>query len=33
MWVCGEVCWNADRSLCKQCAPILQEVCGTRTGT
>lgn len=24
-WVCGEVCWNADRSLCKQCAPILQE--------
>jgi hypothetical protein len=24
-WVCGEVCWNAERSLCKQCAPVLQE--------
>ncbi len=24
-WVCKEVCWNAERSLCKSCAPILQR--------
>ncbi|MBV9439761.1 MAG: zinc ribbon domain-containing protein [Candidatus Eremiobacteraeota bacterium] len=24
-WVCGDVCWNEERQLCKQCAPILQE--------
>ena len=24
-WVCKEICWNADRSLCKSCAPILQR--------
>lgn len=24
-WVCGEICWNAERNLCKQCAPVLQE--------
>ena len=24
-WVCKEICWNADRTLCKNCAPILQR--------
>lgn len=24
-WVCHEICWNNDRSLCKNCAPILQR--------
>ena len=24
-WVCHEICWNAERSLCKECAPILQR--------
>jgi len=24
-WVCHEICWNNDRSLCKSCAPILQR--------
>src|SRR5262249_33780992 len=24
-WVCREICWNAERSLCKACAPILQR--------
>jgi hypothetical protein len=24
-WVCPEVCWNVDRSLCDECAPKLQE--------
>jgi len=24
-WVCREICWNAERSLCKNCAPILQR--------
>jgi hypothetical protein len=24
-WVCKEICWNAERSLCKNCAPILQR--------
>jgi len=24
-WVCGEICWNAERSLCTKCAPILQR--------
>jgi DNA-directed RNA polymerase subunit M/transcription elongation factor TFIIS len=24
-WVCREICWNAERSLCKKCAPILQR--------
>ena len=24
-WVCGQVCWNAERSLCTKCAPILQR--------
>jgi hypothetical protein len=24
-WVCPEVCWNAERSLCEECAPNLQE--------
>lgn len=22
-WVCREICWNKERSLCKNCAPIL----------
>ncbi|HWQ08558.1 MAG TPA: zinc ribbon domain-containing protein [Holophaga sp.] len=24
-WVCREICWNAERGLCKACAPILQR--------
>jgi hypothetical protein len=24
-WVCREVCWNVERSLCTRCAPILQR--------
>jgi hypothetical protein len=24
-WVCRDICWNAERSLCKKCAPILQR--------
>lgn len=24
-WVCSQVCWNDEKSLCKQCAPILME--------
>jgi hypothetical protein len=24
-WVCKQVCWNPERGLCKQCAPILAE--------
>jgi hypothetical protein len=24
-WVCREICWNDERSLCKNCAPILQR--------
>jgi hypothetical protein len=24
-WVCRQICWNAERSLCKQCAPIMAE--------
>ena len=24
-WVCKEVCWNADRGLCKECAPDLEQ--------
>lgn len=24
-WVCREICWNADKGLCKQCAPVLTE--------
>src|SRR5580658_3550002 len=22
-WVCEKICWNTDKGLCKQCAPIL----------
>lgn len=24
-WVCQQICWNADKGLCKQCAPNLAE--------
>ena len=24
-WVCGEVCWNAERGLCVGCAPMAQR--------
>jgi hypothetical protein len=24
-WVCPEICWNAARGLCEECAPDLQE--------
>ncbi|MGC8762247.1 MAG: hypothetical protein ACP5VN_01215 [Acidobacteriota bacterium] len=29
-WVCKEICWNAERSLCKNCAPILQRELAAR---
>ena len=30
-WVCGQVCWNAERGLCATCAPKLdQEVAACR---
>jgi len=29
-WVCREICWNAERSLCKNCAPILQRELAAR---
>src|SRR5262245_25153694 len=25
IWVCPEVCWNAERGLCENCAPQLHE--------
>jgi len=25
-WMCKEVCWNANAKMCKQCAPIAEEV-------
>ncbi len=24
-WTCKDVCWNQERGMCKECAPILQE--------
>jgi hypothetical protein len=27
-WVCREVCWNADRGLCTDCAPMAQREIG-----
>jgi predicted amidophosphoribosyltransferase len=24
-WICEKICWNGERSMCKACAPILQE--------
>ncbi len=24
-WVCKDVCWNADRGMCKECAPDLEQ--------
>src|SRR5258705_113432 len=24
-WVCPDVCWNAERGLCEECAPDLRE--------
>lgn len=24
-WVCQEICWNTEKGLCKECAPILAE--------
>jgi hypothetical protein len=24
-WVCPEKCWNADKGLCKGCAPVMEE--------
>lgn len=24
-WVCHQICWNAEKGLCKECAPILAE--------
>jgi hypothetical protein len=29
-WVCHEICWNAERSLCAKCAPILQRELASR---
>ena len=28
-WVCREVCWNAERGLCTDCAPIAQREIGS----
>lgn len=25
-WICGEVCWNANAAMCKECAPVAEEV-------
>ena len=25
LWVCPEVCWNAERGLCENCAPDIEE--------
>lgn len=25
-WICGEICWNPNATMCKQCAPIAEEV-------
>lgn len=27
-WVCREVCWNGERGLCTQCAPVAQRELG-----
>jgi hypothetical protein len=27
-WVCRDVCWNSEKRLCKQCAPVLGEEVG-----
>jgi ribosomal protein L32 len=24
-WVCGKVCWNHPKGMCKQCAPVAEE--------
>jgi membrane protease subunit (stomatin/prohibitin family) len=24
-WICKEVCWNGEKGLCKECAPVLAE--------
>ena len=32
-WVCREICWNADKGLCKQCAPILAEEAASAQAT
>ena len=28
-WVCREICWNAERGLCAECAPITQREIGS----
>jgi translation initiation factor 2 beta subunit (eIF-2beta)/eIF-5 len=28
-WVCRDICWNAERGLCKECAPIVQREIGS----
>jgi hypothetical protein len=28
-WVCRDICWNAERGLCKDCAPIVQREIGS----
>jgi hypothetical protein len=28
-WVCREICWNAERGLCTDCAPIAQREIGS----
>jgi membrane protease subunit (stomatin/prohibitin family) len=25
-WLCGQVCWNASANMCKDCAPVAEEV-------
>ena len=31
-WVCREICWNAERGLCTNCAPILQRELARQAG-
>lgn len=28
-WVCREICWNAERGLCSECAPVTQRELGS----
>jgi hypothetical protein len=28
-WVCREICWNAERGLCAECAPVAQREIGS----
>ena len=32
-WVCHEICWNAEKGLCKNCAPLLAEEAASAQAT